>query len=101
MHLYCFTEGAATQSCIVRLVFSQRILKHQSELFHCLLSGLIELYSLSVKVNFNDLGVICMANAGRNPPSTGESNTDTHEADEHEVPATTPQATGFSTADLG
>ena len=54
-----------------------------------------------VKVNFSDLGVICMANAGGNPPSTGELNIVTHEADEHEVPVTTPQATGYSTADLG
>ena len=59
------------------------------------------MYSLFVKVNFSDLGVICMANAGGNPPSTGELNTDMHEADEHEVPVTTPQATVFSTADLG
>ena len=42
-----------------------------------------------------------MANAGGNSPSTCELSTDTHEADEHEVPVTTPQATGFSTADLG
>ena len=42
-----------------------------------------------------------MANAGGNPPSTGELNTDMHEADEHEVPVTTPQATVFSTTDLG